>query len=73
MAPPSPGCTKTHRSDDGSLVLIYRYGDVAHELAFCDVHWFPLQASQGEVARPRVALPAIAQTDVAAEGVVLTS
>jgi hypothetical protein len=63
--------TKTHRSDDGKLVLICHYDDVTHELAFCDVHWFPLQATQGEVAQPDVAQPAITQTDVAAEGAVL--
>jgi hypothetical protein len=63
--------TKTHRSDDGKLVLICHYDDVTHELAFCDVHWFPLQATQGEVAQPDVASPPIAQTDAAAEGAVL--
>jgi hypothetical protein len=63
--------TKTHRSDDGKLVLICHYDDVTHELAFCDVHWFPLQATQGEVAQPDVAAPPIAQADVAAEDAVL--
>ena len=63
--------TKTHRSDDGKLVLICHYDDVTHELAFCDVHWFPLQVTQGEVAQPDVASPPIAQADVAAEGAVL--
>ena len=63
--------TKTHRSDDGKLVLICHYDDVTHELAFCDVHWFPLQATQGEVAQPDVASPPIAQADAAAEGAVL--
>jgi hypothetical protein len=63
--------TKTHRSDDGKLVLICHYDDVTHELAFCDVHWFPLQATQGEVAQPDVASPEVAQADVAVEGAVL--
>jgi hypothetical protein len=63
--------TKTHRSDDGKLVLICHYDDVTHELAFCDVHWFPLQATQGEVAQPDVASPEIAQADAAVEGAVL--
>ena len=63
--------TKTHRSDDGKLVLICHYDDVTHELAFCDVHWFPLQATQGEVAQPDVASPPIAQADAAVEGAVL--
>ena len=58
--------TKTHRSDDGKLVLICHYDDVTHELAFCDVHWFPLQATPGEVAPP-----AIVQAAVAADEVVL--
>jgi hypothetical protein len=40
--------TKTHRSDDGKLVLICHYDDVTHELAFCDVYWFPLQVTQAE-------------------------
>jgi hypothetical protein len=71
MAPPSPACTKTHRSYDGKLVLNCHYGDVIHELACCDVHWFPLQASQGEVAQPDVVPPAVAQADVAAEGAAL--
>jgi hypothetical protein len=63
--------TKTHRSDDGKLVLICHYDDVTHELAFCDVHWFPLQATQGEVAQPDVAQPPIAQAAVAAESALL--
>jgi hypothetical protein len=63
--------TKTHRSDDGKLVLICHYDDVTHELAFCDVYWFPLQATQGEVVQPDVAPPAVAQADVAAEGALL--
>lgn len=63
--------TRTHRGDDGKPVLICRYDDVTHELAFCDVHWFPLQATQGEVAQPGVAPPPIAQGDVAAEGAML--
>jgi hypothetical protein len=63
--------TKTHRSDDGKLVLICHYDDVTHELAFCDVHWFPLQATQGEVVQPDVGPPAVAQADVAAEDAVL--
>jgi hypothetical protein len=62
--------TKTHRSDDGKLVLICHYDDVAHELAFCDVHWFPLQATQGEVAQPDVAAPSIVQADVGAQDAV---
>jgi hypothetical protein len=44
---------------------------VTHELAFCDVYWFPLQATQGEVVQPDVAPPAVAQADVAAEGALL--
>jgi hypothetical protein len=56
--------TKTHRSDDGKLVLICHYDDVTHELAFCDVHWFPLQATQGEVAQPDATQPVL--TDAAA-------
>ena len=63
--------TKTHRSDDGKLVLICHYDDVTHELAFCDVHWFPLQATQGEVAQPDVVTPEIMQADAAVEGAVL--
>ena len=47
--------TKTHRSDDGKLVLICHYDDVTNELAFCDVYWFPLQATRGKVAQPDVA------------------
>ena len=56
--------TKTHRSDDGKLVLICHYDDVTHELAFCDVHWFPLQATQDEVAQPDATQPVL--TDAAA-------
>ena len=56
--------TKTHRSDDGKLVLICHYDDVTHELAFCDVYWFPLQATQGEVAPPDATQPVL--TDAAA-------
>jgi hypothetical protein len=44
---------------------------VTHELAFCDVHRFPLQATQGEGAQPDVAPPAVAEADVVAEGEVL--
>lgn len=43
--------TKTHRSDDGKLVLVCHYDDRTHELAFCDVHWFPVQAHTPIVAR----------------------
>jgi hypothetical protein len=63
--------TKTQRSDDVKLVLISHFVDVTHEFAFCDVHWFPLQATQGAVAQPAVASPAVARADVAAEGAVL--
>ena len=62
--------TKTHRSDDGKLVPICRYDDVTYELAFCDVHWFPLQATQGEVVEPDVAAPSIVQADVGAQDAV---
>ena len=58
--------TKTHRSDDGKLVLICHYDDVTHELAFCDVHWFPLQVTSGEVAPP-----AIVQAEVTADAALL--
>ena len=37
--------TRTMRSDDGKLVLVCHYDDRTGELAFCDVYWFPLQAS----------------------------
>jgi len=45
--------TKTHRSDDGKLVLICHYDDRTHELAFCDVYWFPLQVAQGGAVATR--------------------
>lgn len=57
MAPPSPACTKTHRSDDGSLVVICHYDEVTHELAVCDVYWFPLQATRNEVAQRDLGSP----------------
>ena len=55
--------TKTHRSDDGKLVLICHYDDVTNELAFCDVYWFPLQATQPEVAQPALSDAAAAPVD----------
>jgi hypothetical protein len=45
--------TKTHRSDDGKLVLVCHYDDRTHELAFCDVDWFPLQVAQGGAVATR--------------------
>jgi hypothetical protein len=63
--------TKTHRSDDGKLVLICHYDDVTNELAFCDVYWFPLQATQGEVAQPDVVQPALSEAAAAPVDAVL--
>lgn len=45
--------TKTHRSDDGKLVLICHYDDRTHGVAFCDVYWFPLHVAQGGAVAAR--------------------
>jgi hypothetical protein len=58
--PTSAASLKTHRSDDGKLVLMCHDDDVTNELAFCDVYWFPLQATRAEGAHPEVAQPAVA-------------
>jgi hypothetical protein len=58
------------KSDDGKLVLICHY-DVTNELAFCDVYWFPLQATQGEVAQPDVVQPALSEAAAAPVDAVL--
>ena len=51
--------------------LICHYDDVTNELAFCDVYWFPLQATQGEVAQPDVAQPALSEAAAAPVDAVL--
>ena len=44
---------------------------MTNDLAFCDVYWFPLQATQGEVAPPDGAQPVLSDAAAAPDGALL--